>query len=79
MRRGILLVLDVLGILCAASPRLLQPTESGGGGGGSGLDLDPDLDRSLLLLLVLDVASMRRGMLDVLDNDDDAMRHPSWS
>ena len=78
MRRGILLVLDVLGILCAASPRLLQPTESDG---GSGLDLDPDLDRSLLLLLllVLDVASMRRGMLDVLDNDDDAMRHPSWS
>ena len=77
MRRGILLVLDVLGILCAASPRLLRPTESGG---GSGLDLDPDLDRSLLLLLlVLDVASMRRGMLDVLDNDDDAMRHLSWS
>ena len=78
MRRGILLVLDVLGILCAASPRLLQPTESGG---GSGLDLDPDLDRSLLLLVLLDVdvASMRRGMLDVLDNDDDATRHPSWS
>ena len=60
MRRG---MLDVLGILGAASPPLLRPTESGG---------DLDMDRSLLLLD--DVASMRRGMLDVLDNDDATRR-----
>ena len=56
-------MLDVLGILGAASPPLLRPTESGG---------DLDMDRSLLLLD--DVASMRRGMLDVLDNDDATRR-----
>ena len=42
--------------------------------GGGDLDLGLDLDRFLPLLLLLDVASMRRGMLDVLDNDDATRR-----
>ena len=75
MRRGILDVVDVVGILCVASAPLLRSTES-----GSGLDLDLDLDLDLgrSLLLVVDVALMRRRMLDVLDNDDDDTRHPCW-
>ena len=49
-----------------------------GGGDLDDLDLDLDLDDldldRFLPLLLLDVASMRRGMLDVLDNDDATRR-----